>query len=152
MKNPVPFNGFIQVAIIVEDIEAAIDHWCELFDAPRPEVRVTEAAPNPNELYRGEVANYGLKLAVIDAADRGFIIELHQPDHNPSTFREFLEKHGPGVHHLGFQVGEARDAIVGELEEKGYPVRTVGMYPGGSWTIIDTEDTLGVNLNIKPHA
>ena len=28
--------------------------------------------------------------------------------------------------------------------------RTIGIYPGSSWTIVDTEDTLGVNLNIKP--
>ena len=28
--------------------------------------------------------------------------------------------------------------------------RTIGIYPGSSWTIVDTEDVLGVNLNIKP--
>jgi hypothetical protein len=47
-------------------------------------------------------------------------------------------------------VGERRDAIVAELESAGYPVRSVGYYPGSSWTIIEGEDTLGVNLNIKP--
>ena len=68
------------------------------------------------------------------------------------TFREFLDKHGNGVHHLGFQVGDKRDAIVGELSDMGYDLRTVGYYPGSSWTIVDTEDDLGVNLNIKPKA
>ncbi|MBR2161693.1 MAG: hypothetical protein IKN48_00615 [Bacteroidaceae bacterium] len=28
--------------------------------------------------------------------------------------------------------------------------RTFGGYPGSSWTIVDSEDVLGVNLNIKP--
>jgi methylmalonyl-CoA/ethylmalonyl-CoA epimerase len=142
MKNPIPLSGLIQIAIVVEDIERAIDSWCELFGAPRA---------NPDETYRGEVAAYGLKVAVIDCAERGFIIELHEPDHNPSTFREFLDKHGNGVHHVGFQVGDARDAVVSEVEALGYALRTVGMYPGGSWTIVDGEDTLGVNLNVKPH-
>jgi methylmalonyl-CoA/ethylmalonyl-CoA epimerase len=151
MKNPIPLNGFIQIAIVVEDIERSIDSWCELFDAPRPEVRVNEAQANPNETYRGEVAAYGLKMAVIDCSDRGFVVELHEPDHNPSTFREFLDKHGNGVHHVGFQVGDARDAVISEVESLGYVLRTVGMYPGGSWTIVDGEDTLGVNLNVKPH-
>jgi methylmalonyl-CoA/ethylmalonyl-CoA epimerase len=151
MKNPIPLSGLIQIAIVVEDIERAIDSWCELFDAPRPEVRVNEARANPDETYRGQVAAYGLKVAVIDCAERGFIIELHEPDHNPSTFREFLDKHGNGVHHVGFQVGDARDAVVSEVEALGYALRTVGMYPGGSWTIVDGEDTLGVNLNVKPH-
>jgi methylmalonyl-CoA/ethylmalonyl-CoA epimerase len=151
MKNPISLTGFIQIAIVVEDIESAIDAWCELFNAPRPEVRVNEAVANPNEFYRGDVAAYGLKLAVIDCHERGFIVELHEPDHNPSTFREFLDKHGNGVHHIGFQVGDARDAVVGELESMGYVLRTVGKYHDGSWTIVDGEDNLGVNLNIKPH-
>lgn len=151
MNTPVPLNGLIQIALVVEDIERALDAWCDAFDVPRPEVRVTEAAPNPNETYRGEVAAYSLKLAVIDCSDRGFVVEVQEPDHNPSTFREFLDAHGAGVHHLGFQVGDARDAVVGTLEDKGYALRTVGIYPDGSWTIVDTEKALGVNLNIKPH-
>jgi hypothetical protein len=56
------------------------------------------------------------------------------------------------VHHLGFQVGDKRDAIISELEEMGYEMRTVGYYPGSSWTIVDSEEDLGVNLNIKPRA
>ena len=89
---------------------------------------------------------------MIDCRERGFVIELHEPDEHPSTFREFLDKHGNGVHHLGFEVGDKRDAIVGELSDMGYDLRTVGYYPGSSWTIVDTEDDLGVNLNIKPKA
>ena len=150
MQNPIPLAGFIQVAIVVEDIEAALDAWCSLFGAVRPPIRVTEPVPNPNETYRGQVAAYGLKLAVVDCRERGFIIELHEPDHNPSTFREFLNEHGNGVHHLGFQVGEARDAVVGEMESMGYVMRTLGIYTDGSWTIMDGEASLGVNLNIKP--
>lgn len=151
MQNPVPLTGFIQVALVVEDIEAALDAWCDLLDVPRPPVRVTEAAPDPSTTYRGETAAYGLKLAVIECPERGFVLEVHEPDENPSTFREFLDQHGQGVHHLGFQVGEARDAVVGELERTGYALRTVGTYPGGSWTVVDAEQRLGVNLNIKPH-
>ena len=151
MQNPIPLTGFIQIAVVVDDIERALDAWCELFDAPRPDVRVTDATPNAGETYRGSTAAYGLKLAVIDCKERGFIVELHEPDENPSTFREFLDKHGNGVHHIGFQVGEARDAVIGELEGLGYVMRTIGMYTDGSWTIVDGEDSLGVNLNIKPH-
>lgn len=151
MQNPLPLAGFIQVAIVVEDIEAALDAWCTLFAVDRPPVRVTGADPDPNETYRGRTAAYGLKFAVVDCRERGFVVELHEPDHNPSTFREFLDRHGNGVHHLGFQVGDARDAVVGELEAMGYAMRTVGMYADGSWTVVDTEDSLGVNLNIKPH-
>lgn len=81
----------------------------------------------------------------------GFVIELHQLlDDNPSTFKQFIDEHGYGIHHLGFAVGDRRDAVVGELVGRGYQKRVEHIYEGGSWTIIDSEESLGVNLNIKP--
>lgn len=153
MKNPLDLNGFIQIAIIVENIDKARKEWAELLGVPVPEI-VDQPKPQgsiPGLSYRGKEASYGLKLAVIHAP-QGFIIELHQmTDDCDSTFREFVRKHGYGVHHLGFKVGDRRDAVVEELEQRGYEMRTVGIYSDGSWTIADTEDVLGVNLNIKPH-
>ena len=44
-----------------------------------------------------------------------------------------------------------RDEVIRELKEMGFNTeRTIGVYPGSSWTIVDSEDVLGVNLNIKP--
>ena len=146
MENNIDFGGFIQVAIIVEDIEKAAQKWAQLFNVPVPEIRLLPAGEDKGLRYRGEPANYALKLAVIQA--NGWIVELHEPDENPSTFREFLNKHGNGVHHLGFCVGEKRDGVIAELEQMGYAMRTVGS--NNSWTIVDSEDDLGVNLNIKP--
>ena len=41
--------------------------------------------------------------------------------------------------------------VIRELQEMGFDTgRTIGIYPGSSWTIVDSEDVLGVNLNIKP--
>ena len=80
-----------------------------------------------------------------------WVLELHQVDGTPSTFREFQDKHRFGVHHLGFEVGDDRDEVIWELKALGFDTeRTVGIYPGSSWTIVDSEDVLGVNLNIKP--
>ncbi len=150
MNHPIDFKGFIQIAVIVENIEQAAKEWADLFGVEVPEIRVDPPRDDPDLTYRGAAAHYGLKLAVIQAGC--FVIELHEPDHNPSTFREFLDKHGQGVHHLGFCVGDRRDAVIDDLESRGYAMRTIGFYPGGSWTIVDSEDKLGVNLNIKPKA
>jgi catechol 2,3-dioxygenase-like lactoylglutathione lyase family enzyme len=148
MKTPVDFDGFIQVAIIVKDIEKAARFWCDLFDAPMPEIKVQEKGPVNGTTYRGKPANYGLKLASIAAKDKGFVIELHEATGGDSTYQEYIDKHGYGVHHLGFEVGEKRDAIINEMEAAGFKTRTVGK--DNSWTIVDSEDALGVNLNIKP--
>ena len=152
MANPLELDRFIQIAIVVEDIELAAREWAELLNVPVPEIRVhqTVDTTDPNLKYYGKNYKYGLKLASI-MAPQGFIIELHQIlDDNPSTYNEFIKEHGYGVHHLGFAVGERRDAVVNELIDRGYQKRVEHIYPSGSWTIIDTEQSLGVNLNIKP--
>ena len=153
MENPLDLGGFIQIAIIVEDIEAAAREWSQLLNVPMPEIVVNQTVDtaDPNLMYYGKNYKYGLKLASI-MAPQGFIIELHQIlDDNPSTYNEFIREHGYGVHHLGFAVGDRRDAVVNELVERGYPKRVEHFYNGGSWTLMETEQHLGVNLNIKPH-
>jgi len=148
MKNTIDLNGFIQIALVVKDVERAAREWAELFNVPMPEIQDHSNRNNPDVTYRGKIGNYGMRMAVIKAGN--WVVELSEPAGGDSTFQEFLDKHGEGVHHLGFEVGEKRDAIVNELEGKGYKMRQIGFYPGSSWTIVDSEDRLGVNLNIKP--
>ena len=148
-KGFVQKDGFIQINIIVRDIEKAARAWGELLGIDPPEIRINHLEGGPNYTYRGEPVTCDLKVAEIPM--NGFVIELHEPVGGPSSFQEFLDKHGNGVHHLGFEVGDRRDEVIRELSEAGYDTnRTLGIYPGSSWTIVDSEDVLGVNLNIKP--
>ena len=141
--------GFCQINIVVRDIELAAQKWAELLGIDVPEIRINHLEGNENYTYRGEMVSCDLK--VCDIPMNGFVIELHQPIGGPSSFQEFIEKHGNGVHHLGFEVGALRDDVIEDMKKDGYDVnRTLGIYPGSSWTIVDAEETLGVNLNIKP--
>lgn len=149
MKNPIDKKGFIQINIVVADIETAAQKWAELLGVEKPEITIRHLEGGENYKYRGEPITCDLKCCDIDMGN--FVLELHEPCGGQSSFQEFLDKHGNGVHHIGFEVGDKRDAIIGEMAELGYDVdRTLGIYPGSSWTIVDGEDTLGVNLNIKP--
>lgn len=149
MNTPVNKNGFIQINIVVSDIETAAKKWAELLGIEVPEIRINHLEGNENYKYRGKPISCDLKVCNIEM--NGFVIELHEPVGGESSFQEFLDKHGNGVHRIGFEVGDKRDEIIEELKAAGYDTdRTVGIYPGSSWTIVDSEDTLGVNLNIKP--
>ncbi|MDR1506492.1 MAG: VOC family protein [Treponema sp.] len=150
METPIDFNGFIQVAIIVKNIDDAAKAWCELFGVPIPAIEIQEPGKKEGVTYRGKDACYGLKLCCIEARDRGFVVELHEATGGSSTFQEYVDKHGYGVHHLGFEVGDKRNAIINELQDRGIRVRQAGYHDDNSWTIVDSEDLLGVNLNIKP--
>ena len=150
MQTPVEKKGFIQINIVVADIEKAAEKWADLLGIEKPEIHLNHLEGNENYKYRGKPISCDLKVCNIEMEN--FVIELHEPAGGESSFQEFLDKHGNGVHHIGFEVGDRRDAIVGELADMGYDLRTVGIYPGSSWTIVDTEEDLGVNLNIKPKA
>ena len=151
LATPLKKEQFIQVNIIVDDIQRAAKAWAALLDVPEPEIWVNHLQSNGDNpyTYRGQDIPCDLQMCVIDMGN--WVLELHQVDGTPSTFREFQDKHGFGVHHLGFEVGDARDEVIKELKEMGFDTeRTIGIYPGSSWTIVDSEDVLGVNLNIKP--
>jgi hypothetical protein len=147
MKNPIDLKGFIQIAIVVRDIEKSAKAWADFFNVPIPEIQVQEKAPI-GLFNRGKPADFKRKKAVISAGT--WVIELFQPTGGESTFQEFLDKHGEGVHYLGFNAGGKRDAVVEELEQNGHALRILG--PDKLWTVVDTEDALGVCLNIKPKA
>ncbi len=34
MKNNIPLNGFIQIALVVSDMDSTLDSWCKLFNVP----------------------------------------------------------------------------------------------------------------------
>ena len=152
LATPLKKDQFIQVTIVVRDIRKAAKAWAALLGVPEPEIWVNHLQSNGEYpyTYRGnDNMPCDLQMCVIEMGS--WVLELHQIDENPSTFREFINKHGNGVHHLGFEVGDARDEVIRELKEMGFDTeRTIGVYPGSSWTIVDSEDVLGVNLNIKP--
>ena len=151
---PIPLkkDKFIQINIVVADIYQAAKAWAALLDIPVPEI-TTNKLRHSEEFpytYRGNPSSCDLLVCTIDMGT-GWVLELHQADANESSFREFYDKHGNGVHHIGFEVGDDRDRVIQELSDMGFDTeRTFGGYPGSSWTIVDSEDVLGVNLNIKP--
>ena len=149
MKTPIDKKGFIQINIVVSDIETAAEKWADLLGIEKPEIRINHLEGGEDYKYHGKPITCDLKVCDIEMEN--FVIELHEPLSGESSFKDFLEKHGNGVHHIGFEVGDKRDEIIRELAAAGYDTeRTMGIYPGSSWTIVDGEDTLGVNLNIKP--
>ena len=54
--------------------------------------------------YKGQPAPGAQSLLAFFDVGPGLQLELIQPNEEPSTWREFLDKHGEGVHHLAFNV------------------------------------------------
>ncbi|GFR39044.1 hypothetical protein PRECH8_23400 [Insulibacter thermoxylanivorax] len=60
-------------------------------------------------MYNGEVTAARAKLAFFDMGS--LQLELIEPDEHPSTWREHLDQHGEGVHHIAFQIQGVQEKL-----------------------------------------
>jgi catechol 2,3-dioxygenase-like lactoylglutathione lyase family enzyme len=119
---------FFQVAYVVRDIAASEEWFRQTMGVPAftrlANIRLAEGCT-----YRGQPADYEAHLSL------GYVgevqIELIESLRGPSLYTEFLEKRGPGLHHVAFSVPDY-DATVAALSEQGHELATQGCIGSGT--------------------
>ena len=134
-----------QVAIVVEDIDKASRAWAELLGVEQPEARLTAPEEETHIRYRGESTNGRAKLAFFRTGQVS--LELIQPVGGPSTWREFLDERGEGIHHIAFHIKGMDDVLV-RLEGQGIDLVQRGDYKGGRYAYVDGTASLGAVLEL----
>lgn len=141
---PSPLTGHpFQVGIIVADIEQAIRRQEALF-GPADWLIVENGPWNLHGLHiRGEPAEFSMRLALRGTGPQ---LELLQPLEGPDILREWLERRGEGLHHLGYEV-RALDETIERMAQAGYECVQHGYGFGadgsGGFAYFDTERELG---------
>jgi len=98
-----------QVAIVVRDVAKTARAYADLFGLPMPEIIVTDSEEKAHTRYRGAPTPARARLAFFDMGS--LALELIEPDGQPSTWQEFLDAHGEGIHHIAFEVKGMADAV-----------------------------------------
>jgi methylmalonyl-CoA/ethylmalonyl-CoA epimerase len=104
-------TGIHHIALAVPEIESALAFWRDTLGLPLEGV--------------SEVPEQTARIAFLPV--RNTEVELVQPTAGNSGVARFLEKHGPGMHHVCFEV-EDLEGMVSLLRGKG--VRLLGDAPG----------------------
>jgi catechol 2,3-dioxygenase-like lactoylglutathione lyase family enzyme len=138
-------NVVCQVGLVVRDVERSLAAYSRVFGLPEPEVIVTDGQEIAHTRYRGEPTDARAKLAFFNMGQVS--LELIEPIGGPSTWQEFLDERGEGVHHIAFFV-EGTDQVVASLEGNGIAVIQQGDYTGGRYTYVDSAPALGVILEL----
>ena len=103
-----------QVALVVKDLEKTTEEYAKLFGVPKPEIfRVPEESVAHTQ-FKGMPSKTRAKLAVFNLGQ--VVLELTEPDEEPSSWKDFLEKNGDGIHHIAFMTDD-RDAAVNTLRK-----------------------------------
>jgi methylmalonyl-CoA/ethylmalonyl-CoA epimerase len=146
MSDGLGTNLVTQVGIIVRDIEKSVDAYVDVFGLKeRPGISITDTLDKANTRYMGKPSEARARLAFINMGQ--VTIELIEPIGGPSTWKDFLDAHGEGVHHIAFVV-KGTDQVVAYLDSKGIPLIQRGDYTGGQYTYLDSAQRLGVILEL----
>lgn len=122
------------IAILVEDIDASLIFWHETLG-----IEPSRIDDIPQEASR---------IAVLPLGETE--IELVQPTTSDSGLSRFLEKRGPGMHHLCFEVADLQSMLL-QLKAKG--VQLINEQPnigenGTLYAFIHPKSTNGVLLEL----
>lgn len=138
----------VQIGIIVKDIEETSLTYSKLFSIEKPQWFWTELFDKAKTEYKGNPTQARAKLAFIKL--KNLEIELIEPDDKPSTWREYLDAKGEGIHHIAFII-DGMNQILLELNEIGIPLIQKGEYEGGRYAYIDSFKDLKVIIELLEH-
>ena len=109
-----------QVAIICHDIEATKTAYANFLgkEIP-PTVSAGDYVVTKTEYYGEPNPDAASLLAFIELGN--ITLELIQPNEAKSTWRDFLEKNGEGLHHLAFNVEDIHKAM-DDMKAQGFEI------------------------------
>ena len=90
------------VGVAVEDLDAALNLYERVFGMP--------------VVHRETVTDQGVEAVLLDVGDGH--VELLSPLGEDTPVGRYLERNGPGLHHVAYAVGDI-DATLTELADKG---------------------------------
>lgn len=144
-KEKSPFSQLHHISIVVKDIDTTVKFYESIGIGP------FESYPPIKEYVKIDVPDKeGFYDLTIKCARIGPVeLQLIQPGKGRSLYKDFLEKRGEGVYHLGFVV-EDIDGSEAEVKSLGLGVISSGRRENGSgFSYLDTADKAGVTLLIR---
>ncbi|GAA0136260.1 VOC family protein [Paenibacillus sp. YSY-4.3] len=138
-------NVITQIGIIVRDIDKVSQSYADFFGIEKPKWFWTDTVDVAQTEFNGASSEARAKLAFFDCGQ--LQLELIEPDEHPSTWREFLDEHGEGVHHIAFVIKGMKEKIA-VLEANQMPLIQKGEYTGGRYAYMDTFKELKVMVEL----
>ena len=135
-----------QVALVVKDLDKTVEAYAKLFGVEKPTPFLVPEETTARTTFQGKASKTRARLAVFDLGQ--VVLEITEPDEEPSSWKDFLEKNGDGIHHIAFMTYD-REKAVEYFEENGMPIRHYGEYEGGNYTVFDSKEKLGTYVQVK---
>ncbi|HEC61209.1 MAG TPA: VOC family protein [bacterium] len=148
-KLPFLKNGVAQIALIVEDLDKAVENYWKTFGIG-PWHFYTYGKPLVKKMsYHGKPSEYRMRVGLAWIGQ--LRIELIEPLEGDTVYADFVKEHGYGIHHLGVLVEDMGQALT-LAEEAGFAMTQDGSGFGGGgdghYAYLDTEDAIGTTIEL----
>jgi catechol 2,3-dioxygenase-like lactoylglutathione lyase family enzyme len=132
------------VGMVVHDAQKVSKAYADILGVTASPVTETKPPIFPRD-YAGDRKAH---TRVANVQFENIRLEIAEPVGGPSPWREFLETHGEGFHHLGFDVTDVGDQLK-LLESKGGR-RVIGA--SADYALVDTLQQYGIALELTGSA
>jgi methylmalonyl-CoA/ethylmalonyl-CoA epimerase len=139
------FAGLVpfQLALVVRDLERAVDGMDALLGAGPWRGYVFDADTVEGREYRGQPADWAVRLVLNDRRPQ---FELIESMAGPNIYSDWLEDRGESLHHIAYAVASVEEAT-SQMTAAGHPViqsgHSFGAERDGAFAYYDTAEALG---------
>lgn len=139
-----------QICVLVRDVHAKAAAWAKFLQVQMPEVTVSERYDITKAVYRGEPCDGQIYQAIFDMDN--IQLEVVGPvDGTSSYWRDYLDSHGEGLHHIAFRTSNMQDTLA-ELKDEGYDMIQWGCWlaepKDGQYAYITSKEKLGCVIEL----
>ena len=136
-------DRFCQIGLVVRDRDRTAALLGKLFQTEP--FGFHEGAPQEEtgmEL-RGQPEDGNLRMAFLDLGQ--IQLEIMEPFGGKSTWQEFLDTRGEGIHHIAFRVDDAEEKIA-EMEKDGFHLVQKGDFGTGRYAYFENDGQEGLGF------
>jgi len=142
-------RGIAQIALVVKDLDRTVEEYYRVFGIG-PWHFYTYGKPFVRRMsFGGRPGDYKMRVALSYLGP--LRIELIEQLEGETVYKEFIEKHGYGVHHLGVLVDDMEQAL-DRARAAGFTTTMDGAGFGadgdGWYAYLDTECSIGTTIEL----
>lgn len=137
-----------QIALICKDVEAAKQEYARMWGVPVPPTCDGGAYEVTGCEYKGNPApTSSCKMAFFELGTIQF--EIIEPYGGASTWQDYLDETGGGLHHIAYNVKDI-DESIRECEAFGMQLTQYGKYndASGAYAYLDARKQLGCYIEL----
>jgi len=136
-------NGIAQIGILVRSIDVAIEQFAKLFGIDEWNINHVDTAREDGGRFQSGGQDVSVKAKIAWVTLGAVELELIEPEDTTSVYAQFLETHGPGIHHLMFDTDDYQQTL-NCLRDDGVEEMLSGELQKTRFQMFDTRPTLGL--------